>query len=110
MRNFQKEYGDSELLDSYLNQSVAEVLRELRESKNWSYNDLSKKMNNIVSRQTLNHYEMGKSKLRMNMFFELAKVYGLEPKDLYEKINMRYISKLSQYTDKLIKETKWYVN
>ena len=103
MGNFQKEYGDSELLDTYLNQAVAEVLKELRESYNWSYTDLAKKMNNKVSRQTLNNYELGKSKLRMNMFMELASVYHLKPKELYEKINMRYISKLSQYTDEIIK-------
>lgn len=106
MGNFQKEYGDSELLDTYLNQSVAEVLKELRESYNWSYTDLAKKMNNKVSRQTLNNYELGKSKLRMNMFMEFANVYHLEPKELYDKINMRYISKLSQYTDEIINRGK----
>ncbi len=106
MGNFQKEYGDSELLDTYLNQAVAEVLKELRESYNWSYTDLANKMKNKVSRQTLNNYELGKSKLRMNMFMEFAKVYHLEPKELYDKINMRYISKLSQYTDEIINRGK----
>lgn len=106
MGNFQKEYGDSELLDTYLNQAVAEVLKELRESYNWSYTDLANKMNNKVSRQTLNNYELGKSKLRMNMFMEFANVYHLEPKELYDKINMRYISKLSQYTDEIINRGK----
>ena len=104
MGNFQKEYGQSELFDNYLNQAIAEVLKELRESRNWSYTDLANKLNNIVSRQTLNNYELGKTKLRMNMFMELAKVYNLEAKELYEKINMRYISKLSQYTDEVIKK------
>ena len=103
MGNFHKEYGESELLDTYLNQSIAEVLKELRENKGWSYTDLSNKLKNKVSRQTLNNYELGKTKLRMNMFFELSKAYGLEPKELYEKINMRYISKLSQYMDQLKK-------
>ena len=106
MGNFQKEYGDSELLDTYLNQAVAEVLKELRESYNWSYTDLARKMKNKVSRQTLNNYELGKSKLRMNMFMEFANVYHLEPKELYDKINMRYISKLSQYTDDIINRGK----
>lgn len=104
MGNFQKEYGDSELLDTYLNQAVAEVLKELRESYKWSYTDLAKKMNNKVSRQTLNNYELGKSKLRMSMFMEFASVYHLEPKELYDKINMRYISKLSQYTEEILKK------
>ena len=104
MGNFQKEYGESELLDSYLNQAVAEVLKELRESNRLSYTDLANRLSNKVSRQTLNNYELGKTKLRMNMFFELAKAYHLEPRELYEKINMRYISKLSQYTDDIVKK------
>ena len=44
MGNFQKEYGESILIDTYLNQSVAEVLRELREEHQWSYTDLAKRM------------------------------------------------------------------
>ena len=102
MGNFQKEYGESELLDTYLNQSIAETLKELRTSYNWSYTDLANKLNNIVSRQTLNNYELGKTKLRMNMFFEFAKVYHLKPNELYEKINMKYITKLSHYTEKIV--------
>lgn len=106
MGNFQKEYGESELLDTYLNQSIAETLKELRTNNNWSYTDLANKLNNKVSRQTLNNYELGKTKLRMNMFFEFAKVYHLEPKELYEKINMKYITKLSHYTEKIINSDK----
>lgn len=101
MGNFQKEYGESELLDNYLNQAIAEVLKELRTSRDWSFTELAKKMNNIVSRQTLNNYELAKSKLRMKMFFEFAKVYNIEPKDLYEKINMRYLSKLDKHIEQM---------
>ena len=104
MGNFQKEYGESDLLDTYLNQAIAEVLRELRESHNLSYSELANKMTKKVSRQTLNNYELGKSKLRMNMFMEFAKVYHLEPRELYEKINMRYISKLSHYTEEIMRK------
>lgn len=103
MNNFQKNYGNSKLIDSYLNQSVAEILKELREEKGWSYTDIARRMKNIVSRQTINNYELGKTKLRMDMFVEFAKVYNLKPKELYEKINMRYISKLSTYMEKLDK-------
>lgn len=106
MGNFQKEYGESELLDTYLNQSIAEVLKELREEHNYSYSELANKITKKVSRQTLNNYELGKSKLRMDMFMEFAKVYHLQPKELYEKINMRYISKLSQYTEEISKKEK----
>lgn len=106
MGNFQKEYGESELIDTYLNIAVAETLKELRKEYNYSYSELANKLTKKVSRQTLNNYELGKSKLRMDMFMEFAKVYHLTPKELYEKINMKYISKLSQYTDDIITRGK----
>lgn len=96
--------GDKEniLIDKVFNEAVAEVLKELRKDKNISLQELSNKMDGIVSRQTLNRYELGLSKVRMNVFFKFAKAYNLEAKELYEKINMRYINKLSKYTEEII--------
>lgn len=103
--DYRKMYGDSELLDTFLNKAAGEVIREIRQSCNLSLNDVEKKTE-MFTKQTLSKYELGKSKLRMNAFFELARIYNIEPKELYEKINMRYISKLSQYTDEIIKNKK----
>lgn len=93
---------DNLLIDKVFNEAVAEVMKELRDKKGYSLQELSNKMDSIVTRQTLNRYELGLSKIRMNVFFKFAKAYGLEPKELYEKINMRYISKLSQYAEKIV--------
>ena len=103
--DYRKLYGESELLDTFLNKSAGEVIREIRKSCNMSLNDV---VNNtdMFTKQTLSKYELGKSKLRMNTFFELARIYNIEPKELYEKINMRYISKLSHYTEKIVKGDK----
>lgn len=103
MGNFQREYGESKLIDAYLNEAVAEILRELRKENNLSYSELKNKLKKKVSRQTLNNYELGKTKLRMDMFTEFANVYQLTPVELYEKINNRYISKLSEYGKEIIK-------
>lgn len=101
--DYRKLYGESELLDTFLNKSAGEVIREIRKSCNLSLNDVESKTS-MFTKQTLSKYELGKSKLRMNTFFELARIYNIEPKELYEKINMRYISKLSQYTDEMMKD------
>lgn len=101
--DYRKLYGDSELLDTFLNQSAGEVLKELRKEKNLSLADVESKTE-MFSRQTLNKYELGKSKLRMNTFFELARIYNIEPKDLWEKINIKYIGKLSQYSEEINKK------
>lgn len=94
---------DNLLIDSLFNQAIAEVLKELRQERGLSLQELAKKMDNIVTRQTLNRYELGLSKLRMNVFLKFASAFNMQPKDLYEKINMRYISKLSQYIEQMKK-------
>lgn len=101
--DYRKIYGESELLDTFLNKSAGEVIREIRQSCKLSLNDVEK-LTDKFTKQTLSKYELGKSNIRMNTFFELAKIYNIEPKDLYEKINMRYISKLSQYMEEFIKK------
>lgn len=92
------------LIDNVFNQAIAEVLKELRKERNMSLQELSNKMGGIVTRQTLNRYELGLSKIRMNVFLKLAHAFNMQPKDLYEKINIRYISKLSNYIDDMSKK------
>ena len=103
--DYRKLYGDSELLDTFLNKSAGEVIKEIRKERKLSLAEVESRTD-MFSRQTLNKYELGKSKLRMNTFFELARIYNIEPKDLYDKINMRYISKLSQYTNDIMTRGK----
>lgn len=93
--DYRKIYGQSKLLDTFLNQSAGEVIRELRIEKGLSLNNVADKTT-MFTKQTLSKYELGKSKLRMNVFFELARIYNIEPKDLYNKINIRYISKIEE--------------
>lgn len=87
------------LIDNVLNQAVAEVLKELREEKGLSLQELSNRMGNVVTRQTLSRYELGYSKIRMSVFNKIAKAYNIEPSDLFNRINMRYISKITKYTN-----------
>ena len=91
--DYRKLYGQSELLDTFLNQSAGEVIREIRKEKGFSLNNVADKTT-LFTKQTLSKYELGKSKIRMNVFFELARLYNIEPEDLYNKINLRYISKI----------------
>lgn len=92
---------DNLLIDNVFNQAIAEVIKELRQERGLSLQELADKMNNVVTRQTLNRYELGLSKLRMNNFIQLAKAFNMQPKDLFEKFNIRYIKKMTQYTDEI---------
>ena len=98
--DYRKVYGQSELLDTFLNQSAGEVIRELRIEKGLSLNNVADKTD-MFTKQTLSKYELGKSKIRMNVFFELARIYDIEPRDLYSKINIRYISKIEKDIERM---------
>lgn len=101
--DYRKVYGQSELLDTFLNQSAGEVIRELRIEKGLSLNNVADKTD-MFTKQTLSKYELGKSKIRMNVFFELARIYDIDPRDLYSKINIRYISKIEKDIEKMKKK------
>ena len=99
--DFNKNYGRSKLVDCYFNEAVATTLKELREINNYSYQDVAKKINYIVSRQVLCRYELQQSKVRFEILKELAKIYNLTTKELFDKINYTYISNLSKYKDEI---------
>ena len=98
--DYRKHYGESKLLDNFYNRSVAEVLKEIRLEKGLSLTQVMKK-SKMFTRQTLNKYELGGSKLRLIAFYELARIYNIEPKELFNKINYKYISNLSNYANEL---------
>ena len=103
--DYRKLYGQSELLDTFLNQSAGEVIREIRKEKGLSLNNVADKTK-MFTTQTLSKYELGKSKIRMNVFFELARLYNIEPEDLYNKINLRYISKIENDIKRMKEDKK----
>ena len=84
---------DDKLVDTDFNIIIGEVLKEKRLQKDWSLLELSRKLNNKVSRQTLFHYENGDTKIRRNIFIDLCKVYGVDPDTLLDEITIRYMRK-----------------
>ena len=82
---------DDKLVDTDFNRVIGDVLKEKRLEKEWSLLELSRKLNNKVSRQTLFHYENGETKIRRNIFIELCRVYNLDPDNLIDEITIRYM-------------------
>lgn len=99
-------YGNYELLDTILNKAVGKTLRRLRVERNLTQVELIKKMNNVITEPTLSKYESGYSKIRMNIFFEFAKAFDLEPKDLYAEINNAYMEDLENNMESFLEYTK----
>ncbi|MBO7712759.1 MAG: helix-turn-helix transcriptional regulator [Methanobrevibacter sp.] len=93
------DYGKSQLLDTCFNQTVGEVLREVREENNLSLQKVASKI--MISKQTISKYETGLSKIRIQTFKKLAKIYNIDPKDLYNIIIVRFIKNSSSHIEKL---------
>lgn len=82
-------YKDS-YMDSLLNKIIGETLKKYRELKGYSLEELSNKIDNKVSRQTLSTYEFGRSKIKISMFVDICKALDVEPNDMLEEISMKY--------------------
>lgn len=78
-------------MDSLLNKIIGETLKKYRELKGYSLEELSNKINNKVSRQTLSTYETGRSKIRINMFEDICNALGYDPKELLDEISIKYV-------------------
>ena len=77
-------------MDSLLNKIIGETLKKYRELKGYSLEELSNKIGNKVSRQTLSTYEFGRSKIKISMFVDICKALDVEPNDMLEEISMKY--------------------
>lgn len=84
---------DDKLVDTDFNLVIGEVLKNKRKEKGWSLLELSNRLNNKVSRQTLFHYENGDTKIRRNIFIDLCKIYNINPDDLIDEITVKYMRK-----------------
>lgn len=82
---------DDKLVDTEFNEVIGNVLKEKRLEKGWSLLELSKKLNNKITRQTLFHYENGDTKIRRNIFIDLCRVYCVDPDKLIEEITIKYL-------------------
>lgn len=82
-------YKDS-YMDSLLNKIIGETLKKYREQKGYSLEELSNKINNKVSRQTLSTYEFGRSKIKISMFVDICNALDINPNEVLEEISMKY--------------------
>lgn len=86
-----------DLLDKEFNRIVGEVLKNKRERKGYSLQELSNKMKKKVSRQTLNKYENNQSNIRNGTFMDICHSLGENPAEVFEEISLKYM----RYVDKI---------
>jgi len=91
---------NDELVDVIYNKAIQTTLKTLRTKKNFSFKQLANKLGYIVSRQTLHHYETGKTRVRMYMLKELAKIYEISIEEMFTMITANYFIELGKYLQK----------
>ena len=78
-------------IDSSFNNTVGSVLKKEREKQNISLEELARKINYKVKRQTLFYYETGRSKIKVSTFIDICNALHLNPEDVFDEINMMYL-------------------
>ncbi len=86
-------------IDSSFNNTVGSVLKKEREKQNISLEELARKINYKVKRQTLFYYETGRSKIKVSTFIDICNALHLNPEDVFDEINMMYL-KNSRFNNK----------
>lgn len=93
-----------ELLDKEFNRIVGEVLKSKRERKGYSLQELSNRIGNKVSRQTLNKYENNLSNVRHGTFIAICEALGEYPPDVFEEISLKYMRYVDNHKNDIMKK------
>lgn len=93
-----------ELLDKEFNRIVGEVLKNKRERKGYSLQELSNRIGNKVSRQTLNKYENNLSNIRHGTFIAICEALGEYPPDVFEEISLKYMRYVDNHKNDIMKK------
>lgn len=88
-------FDNDENLDFQLNKVASLVIKELRIKKRYSLEELSNKLNNIVTRQSLFRYESNEARMKNNIFKKICLALGENPIDVWNEINRRLLQELS---------------
>lgn len=95
-----------ELLDKEFNRIVGEVLKDKREKRGYSLQELSDKIKNKVSRQTLSKYENNTSNIRHGVFIAICEALGERPGDVFEEISLKYMRYVNLHKNEMTKGAK----
>lgn len=87
-------FDNDENLDYQLNKIASIVIKEKRNKKGYSLEDLANKLNNIVTRQSLYRYENNEARMKNNIFKKICLALDENPADVWNEINSKFLSEL----------------
>ena len=79
----------SKYIDYSFNEIAGQVLKKHRELSGMSLEQLGKKTNQ--SKQNINRYENNSVRIKTDTFNKLCYAMGLDPQDIFDEINIKYL-------------------
>lgn len=86
------DFDNDDNLDYQLNKIASIVIKEKRQQKGYSLEELANKLNNIVTRQSLYRYENNEARMKNNIFKKICLALNENPSDVWNEINNRFLS------------------
>lgn len=89
-------------IDYIFNEIASKTIKEYREKKQLSLEDVVKKMKNPISRQALFKYENNQARMKESTFIDLCNALNIDPKDVFYEINEKalFSAKKDNITEK----------
>lgn len=87
-------FDNDDNLDYQLNKIASIVIKEKRQQKGYSLEELANKLNNIVTRQSLYRYENNEARMKNNIFKRICLALDENPADVWNEINNKFLSNI----------------
>lgn len=88
------DFDNDDNLDYQLNKIASIVIKEKRQNKGYSLEELANKLNNIVTRQSLYRYENNEARMKNNIFKKICLALDENPADVWNEINNKFLSNI----------------
>ncbi len=88
-------FENDENLDYKLNEIASKVIKQKRLEKGYSLEDVTNKLNNIITRQSLYRYENNEARMKNIIFKKICLALDCDPQDVWNEINDIFIKDLN---------------
>ena len=98
-----KDGSEEKILDYEFNRIAGMVLKAKRIERNVSLDDLSNKINNLVTKQAISRYENGQARIKNNVFLKICYALNYEPAEIFTEIHNKYMEHIYKNMEDIMK-------
>lgn len=97
-------FENDDNLDFQLNKIASIVIKNKRQKKGYSLEELANKLDNIITRQSLYRYENNEARMKNNIFKKICLALDENPSDVWNEINNKFIQNIDFDNAELIED------